>query len=86
MLQESEKKDVIDWLDQKSTEISTDIIALTSQNIRVCAWDPFCKSYAKDCGGWNPNGCRNYKIFAKGLPKNYEEVIEKRGKERTQEQ
>ena len=83
---ETDKKSVVDWLNERCKQYSADIAKLTTPSIRVCAWDPFCKSAARDCGGFTPKGCKNYKNKVFHLPDNFQEVLEMRSKQRAQEQ
>lgn len=80
------KNIVINWLKSKINQYSDDLVKLTNPNVRVCSWDPFCKCSAKDCGGWTPQGCKYFKNGELQLPKNYQEILYNRSKERTQEQ
>lgn len=85
-LEESDKRCVVDWLRGRCKQYNDDVAKLTTRSVRVCAWDPFCKSAARDCGGFTPNGCKNYKNKAFSLPNNYKEILDRQGKKRTQEQ
>jgi exonuclease VII large subunit len=77
-------------LTQKFKTYNSDIVELTSDpknpNVRVCAWDPFSNKPARVCGGWTPQGCKNFRNNAFQLPKNYQEILDRRAKQRAQEQ
>ena len=86
---ELEKSCIVDWLKGLRNRCDAAIAELTTApTIRVCAWDPYCKYAAKDCGGFNRNGCKHSRTdqFRSQLPDNYEEVLTDKKKQRLKEQ
>lgn len=79
-LDEEEKKCVAQWLRETCKKYRGAIMKLEGheQQIRACAWSPFCRKLAVECGGWTRAGCKYRNNLH--LPHDYEEVMERHRK------
>jgi hypothetical protein len=71
-LTEEEKKLLVSRLKDRCSEYRTALTKLDkhTQWARPCAWAPFCKKLAQECGGWTKNKCEDRETLQ--LPENYE--------------
>ncbi len=81
-LTEEEKKLLVSGLKDRCSEYRTALTKLDNrtQNVRPCAWAPFCKKLAHECGGWIKNKCKDRETLQ--LPENYEDEMEQFRKNR----
>jgi hypothetical protein len=82
-LDEEEKKCVVQWLRETCKKYRGAIVKLEGheQQIRACAWSPFCGKLAVECGGWTRAGCKYRNTLH--LPHDYEEVMERHRKSKS---